>query len=60
VFAFRGCGQVRLAARLLGIGGRETPRIGASCRLIWRELDQDYLTPAFELAPQRQDDPNPA
>lgn len=52
VFAFRGCGEVRLAARLLGISHQEKPKIGALCRLVWRELDQDYLTPAFELAPR--------
>lgn len=60
VFAFPGCGQVRLAARLMGIGSRETPRIGASCRLVWRELDEGYLTPAFALAPQRPAGQTPA
>jgi uncharacterized OB-fold protein len=54
VFAFRGCGEVRMAARLLGVSSQEMPRIGASCELVWRTTDQDYLTPAFELTEQRK------
>jgi uncharacterized OB-fold protein len=52
VFAFRGCGGVRLAARLLGVPNQETPRIGMSCALVWREIEDHYLTPAFEPAPE--------
>lgn len=55
VFAFRGCGEIRLAARLLGIGTQEMPKIGTSCRVVWRKVDAEYLTPAFEPAPQRKD-----
>src|SRR5579862_1374181 len=50
VFAFRGCGEVRLAARLLGVSATETPRIGMPCRLLWRQVDDHYLIPAFEPA----------
>jgi uncharacterized OB-fold protein len=47
IFAFRACGGIRLAARLLDVPSNLTPRIGAACILCWRRLEDGYLIPAF-------------